>query len=189
MPSKKASPASTHPCSSTDVDLASGLRTVIRRIDRLLARHAGGSASTGAQFSVLAVVARSGPLRLSELVHREGMHPTMLSRTLSGLERDSVIVREVHPEDGRAVVVRVTKEGADLCGRIKHRQAALVASWTETLDESETKRLRDVIPLLEELVDHLLAAVSRITDDLPTGTALRREPRCGSACVLSPRGC
>ena len=69
------------------------LRIALGRIARPLDRQSRGGELTRTQPSVLATVARLGPLRLSELAEIEGVNPTMLSRMVGKLEEAGLLHR------------------------------------------------------------------------------------------------
>jgi len=72
-----------------------------------------------ARFEVLRLLAfsRSGSLPLSSVVARLQVHPTTVTSTAERLVRDGLIVREPHPHDGRAAMLRLTDAGRDLVNR------------------------------------------------------------------------
>ena len=147
----------------TDVpDAASRLRTAITRSDRLLAREVTGSGLTRTQFSVLSAVARAGQLRLADLVEREGLNPTMLSRVVGALETDGRLRRTPAPHDGRAVVLEVTPEGRELYDRLQQDRTARVRDYLDALPPAQRRRLVDALPVLEGLAEHLLETGSLV---------------------------
>jgi DNA-binding MarR family transcriptional regulator len=71
--------------------------------------------STG-PFPVLLELWREDGLTQSELVARLAVEQATMANTLTRMERDGLIVRRSHPEDGRAQVVRLTARGRALEG-------------------------------------------------------------------------
>jgi DNA-binding MarR family transcriptional regulator len=147
-------PASKHFDDQPD-GVAGRLRIAVARIDRLLARQVLGSDLTRSQFSVLGAVVRQGQQRLADLVDREGMNPTMLSRVVGALERSGWVERLADPEDRRAVVVRATPEGTAYHQRLQRERSALLADYLRGQDDAALERIVAALPLLEELADHL----------------------------------
>lgn len=145
------------PADATADDTATRLRSAITRSDRLLARQVTGSGLTRTQFSVLGAVALAGQLRLAELVEREGLNPTMLSRIVGHLETDGLLRRTPAPGDGRAVVLEVTGTGRELYEQLQHDRTALVRDYLDRLTPAQRRRLVDALPVLEGLTEHLLA--------------------------------
>lgn len=141
------------------MDDANRLRTAVGRADRLLARQVAGSGLTRTQFSVLGAVARAGQLRLAELVEREGLNPTMLSRIVGALESRGLLGRTPAPDDGRAVVLEVTADGRELYEQLQHDRTARVRDYLDGLPPAQRRRLVEALPVLEGLCEHLLAGV------------------------------
>ena len=143
--------ATAHPPAET----AARLRTAVARIDRLLSRQVLGSSLTRTQFSVLGVLARTGEQRLADLLDREGLNPSMLSRVVGALERDGWVDRSPDPADRRAAVVAITPAGASLHQRLQRERSALVEDWLAGLDGAAERRLVAALPLLEGLAEEL----------------------------------
>ena len=151
-------PASKLPSADPSVvagDVAARLRAAVARIDRLSSREVLGSALTRTQFSVLGALARRGEQRLSDLVEREGLNPTMLSRVVGALERNGWAVRSQHPDDGRAVLVEVTHAGRELYQRLQRERSALIEEHLRSLTGEQARALVAALPLLEGLADHM----------------------------------
>ena len=139
-------------------DVATRLRAAVARVDRLLAREVLGSALTRTQFSVLGSLARRGEQRLSDLVEREGLNPTMLSRVVGALEKNGWATRSQHPDDGRAVLVAVTPAGREVYERLQRERSALIDDYLGGLSAEQSRALAAALPVLEGLADHLLTA-------------------------------
>ena len=110
------------------------------------------------QYSVLAAVVRRGPLRLADLVDRERLHPTMLSRIVGALEREGLLRRVPDPQDGRAVVLEATPDGGDRFRALHLERTRRVDDYLDGLSDLELRQLQQALPVLEGLAEHLLAA-------------------------------
>ena len=71
--------------------------------------------STG-PFPVLLELWREDGLTQSALVERLAVEQATIANTLARMERDGLVVRRPHPEDGRAQIVRLTAKGRALEG-------------------------------------------------------------------------
>ena len=140
---------------STTSETVPRLRAAVARIDRLLAREVLGGVLTRTQFSVLGALARQGQQRLSALVDREGLNPTMLSRVVGALEKSGWVERSPDPADGRAVVVGITPAGTQLYEQLQRDRSALIQEYLDGLDPGDADRLAAALPLLEGLAEHL----------------------------------
>ncbi len=134
---------------------AARLRAAVARIDRLLARDVLGSGLTRTQFSVLGAVVRRGSQRLGDLADREGVNPTMLSRVVAGLERSGLVRRATDPDDGRAVLVEPTEDGAQLYARLQGERSAHIEDHLAGLDAAQRAALDAALPVLEGLAEAL----------------------------------
>ena len=70
----------------------------------------GATMSTG--LALLSIDAEEG-VPSTSLGPRMGMESTSLSRTLKTMKNQGLIRREPNPEDGRGVLIRLTKEGLE----------------------------------------------------------------------------
>jgi DNA-binding MarR family transcriptional regulator len=136
-------------------DPATRLRAVIGRLSRRLRSTVAGSQLTPSQISVLFTIARSGPLGLTELSEIEGINPTMLSRITAQLCQSELIIREAHPEDRRAAVVRATATGQRLRKRIHRERTQALQEHVEKLTDEQRELLWSALPALEALAEQL----------------------------------
>ena len=131
------------------------LRVALGRISRLLDRQSRGQELTRTQSSVLATVARRGPLRLSELAESEGVNPTMLSRIVAKLEQAGLLLRSPDPDDGRAARVELTSKGLELNQRQRAERTQLLTARLTALPGVRAAELLAALPALEALADEL----------------------------------
>ncbi len=107
---------------------------------------------TTSQLSALGVIARSGPIRISDLAEAEHMNPTMLSRVVGALVDAGLVRRRVAPDDRRAGLVEVTATGRRTHERLRAERGRILASGLETLDPAHRTAIEDALPALEALV-------------------------------------
>jgi DNA-binding MarR family transcriptional regulator len=138
-----------------DAEDVARLRVALGRISRLLDRQSRGQELTRTQASVLATVARRGPLRLSELAECEGVNPTMLSRIVAKLEQAGLLLRSPDPDDGRAARVELTAEGIELNQRQRAERTELLTARLAALPGARAAELLAALPALEALADEL----------------------------------
>ncbi len=138
------------------------LRSAVVRISRLLDRQAGDHGITKTQWSILVTVAKRGPVGASELAEREGVNPTMLSRTLTKLEEAGLLRRTSDPDDRRVIRVEATPAGRRLQQEVSAERTKLLADRLRRIEEPELGRLLAALPALEALAADMatdLAAV------------------------------
>ncbi|HEY8454741.1 MAG TPA: MarR family transcriptional regulator [Actinopolymorphaceae bacterium] len=80
----------------------SRLDEILRRYDLTFARY---------EALVLLTFTRTGALPLGKMGERLQIHPTSVTSIVRRLERDGLVRRLPHPEDGRGVLAEVTEEG------------------------------------------------------------------------------
>jgi DNA-binding MarR family transcriptional regulator len=131
------------------------LRVALGRISRFLDRQSRGDALTRTEASVLATVARRGPVRLSELADIEGINPTMLSRIVAKLEDRGLLRRHPDPDDRRASRVEVTATGGAEQQRLRTERTELLTARLAAMPEPRAAELLAALPALESLADQL----------------------------------
>jgi DNA-binding MarR family transcriptional regulator len=142
---------------ATELDAPARLRAVVGALSRRLNAAVRGSGLTPSQLSALGVVARSGPMRLTELAETEHMNPTMLSRVVGALVDAGLVRRTVDPEDRRAGLVEVTAGGRRTHDRLRAERGRILADGLAALDPADRATVEAALPALEALV----AAVRR----------------------------
>jgi DNA-binding MarR family transcriptional regulator len=142
----------THSSTSVDLDAAVRLRAVVGKLSKRLSAAARGSGLTQTQLSALGVIARSGPIRMSELAEIENVNPTMLSRVVAHLDEAGLVRRRTDVEDRRAALVEVTAPGRRTHDRLRADRGRLLAEGLARLGSEDRDRLEAALPALEALV-------------------------------------
>lgn len=137
-----------------DHELASSLRLAVARLGRRLRRHAVGGL-TPSQYSVLASLARVGPVRASELAKVEGMSPPTLSRVLARLDELELLAREVDPADGRASLLAASTGGLEVLDATREERTALLADSLAALDDGQRRTIAGALPAFDALIEHM----------------------------------
>ncbi|UGT43762.1 MarR family transcriptional regulator [Nocardia yamanashiensis] len=132
---------------------AADLYHAIGRTIRLL-RHSGdlGALSPGSA-SALATLARSGPMRLSDLAQVERVSAPTMSRMITGLEKAGYVSRDADPEDGRAQLLSVTGSAHDLVSGLTSARIQRFAVAMERLDPEQRAALRSALLTLIDALD------------------------------------
>ena len=66
------------------------------------------------QLSALATLAKEGPMTPGALAIRERVRPPSMTRVIASLAELGFVDRCAHPDDGRQVLVSVSRSGTDL---------------------------------------------------------------------------
>ena len=122
-----------------EVELAARLRLVVGRLSRRI-RIDGRESLPPLQLSALVTVEEREPLRLSELARREGVSVPTMSRVLTALDEQGLVVRMPDPQDARGVLVRLSEAGEQRLAQVRSHRTALVARRLERLDARSGRR-------------------------------------------------
>lgn len=98
-----------------------------------------------ARFELLRLLAftREGRMPLASVITRLQVHPTSVTNTVDRLARAGLVVREQHPDDGRAAMLVLTPEGRHL---VDDATEALNAVFADPgLEPDDTATLIDVL--------------------------------------------
>lgn len=99
------------------------LRQAARHVTQLYDRHLAPEGLRATQYSILAKLARLGPLSINALAAQMVMDRTTMGRAIRPLERDALV--EVEPgRDARTRLVRLTPAG-------QKRAASAAVRWRE----------------------------------------------------------
>jgi DNA-binding MarR family transcriptional regulator len=140
--------AMTLPAATTD---AERLTLVVGRLNRRLQAATGGLSH--GLLSALAVVAKHGPVRLSDLAQLENVSAPSMTRTIAELETRGYVLRRSDPLDGRAALIEVAEAGAAAVRAARHARARVITELLEDLDADERSTLHAALPVLERLTD------------------------------------
>jgi DNA-binding MarR family transcriptional regulator len=104
------------------------------------------------QLSALVTVEQHGPLRLSELARREAVTAPTMSRVLSALDEQGLVIRTPDPSDARGVQIVLSDDGAQRLTEVRSHRTALVARRLARLGDEERQQIIAALPALEALL-------------------------------------
>ena len=107
---------------------------------------------TLAEFRALVVLHRTGPLPVTLLAERVGVHQSTATRIAARLGRRELVASEKSPEDRRLTVVRLTPAGRSLVEGVIARRRADIAEVVRRLPKS---RVAQVSTALQAFADAL----------------------------------
>jgi DNA-binding MarR family transcriptional regulator len=134
----------------TATEMAGRLRLSATRLARRLRQEADTGLSPS-QLSALSTIVKHGPLTLRALADREQVAPPTITRVVTRLEEQGLVVRESVPGDRRVVQVRVTEDGATLLDASRTRKTEWLAARLELLGASERARLEAALDVLDAI--------------------------------------
>ena len=144
-------PAAEH---AAVVDQANRLYLALARTGRSLRTTSEAPIGPGA-FSTLWTITGSGPTRLSDLAHAEGVTRPTMTRIVDALEQRGYVTRRPDPDDGRAQLVVATRRGRALISQGRAIRVKALASRIETLPPEQASLIDSTITLLESLAQPL----------------------------------
>ena len=109
----------------------------------------GASMSTG--LALLSIDTEEG-VPSTSLGPRMGMESTSLSRTLKTMENQGLIRREPNPDDGRGVLIKLTKEGLEKRSLSKEVVIQFNQSIEDAVSEKDLESFYKVIELILQKV-------------------------------------
>jgi DNA-binding MarR family transcriptional regulator len=146
----RTSPSSV-PASVATPEIAARLRLSATRLARRLRQESGAGLSPSQQ-SALAVIANYGPLTLGALAEHERVAPPSITKVVTKLESDGLVIRTPDPGDRRVCRVAMSPQGATLLEESRRRKTAWLAARISELDPDRRRRLADALDVLDELI-------------------------------------
>jgi DNA-binding MarR family transcriptional regulator len=141
---------STLPEKPDTAELAGRLRLAVTRLARQM-RQQTDTGLSPTMLATLATVESAGPLTLGDLAVREQVAPPTITRAVTGLEADGLVVRRVDSEDRRVVNVEVTPAGRRLLEQARTRKNAWLARRLRGFAAQDVQRLAEAVDALERL--------------------------------------
>ena len=131
-------------------EIASRLRLSATRLARRLRQESGAGLSPSQQ-SALAVIFNHGPLTLGALAEHERVAPPSITKVVSKLESDGLVIRTPDSVDRRVCRVAISPEGASLLEESRRRKTLWLTARITDLDPERQRRLADALDVLDEL--------------------------------------
>jgi DNA-binding MarR family transcriptional regulator len=139
----------------TDADarLANDLSLAVIRLARQLRFRRPESPVSLSQLSALATLAKEGAMTPGALASRERVRPPSMTRVIAALAELGFVVRTPHPDDGRQVLVSVSRAGVDLIEAERKASQEWLKQRLERLDPGQRKTLLVAADLISAMVD------------------------------------
>lgn len=124
------------------------------RLLRYVRKEDVASGITGAQLSVLSVLAYGGPQTLGALAQAEQVKPPTMSQLVSALEELQLVTRK--PLDRRSVEIALTRKGRQLLEAGRRRRLARLTKALDGLPAEQIDRLAQAAGLIVAITDSTL---------------------------------
>ncbi|WP_158879564.1 MarR family winged helix-turn-helix transcriptional regulator [Amycolatopsis anabasis] len=134
-------------------ELAHELRPLVFRLYYVVRRQTPQHQLTLTQGSVLSELIARGPRRMTALAELEGVRLPSMTDVVGRLERLGLVSRARDPEDGRAVLVRVTAEGERYYDEIVVAREEFLRERLAALDPGERVAIDAALPALRRLLE------------------------------------
>lgn len=131
-------------------DLAARLGIAVTRLARLL-RHQDEGELTPTQRSALVTVSREGPITLGALAAREHVAPPTVTKVVTQLEEQGLLVRLEDGADRRICRVAVSDAGEARLAADRRRREAWLQQRLQDLDPLDREQLVAAVDVLERM--------------------------------------
>lgn len=102
-----------------------------------------------AEAHVLSHLSSRGPCSIAEVHHSFGHRRSTLTSILNRLEDRGLIDREIHPDDRRSVLLRLTRDGKPLAASARRTLERLEAAALSGLSEQQVASFVAVIEAIQ----------------------------------------
>ncbi|MBN9101870.1 MULTISPECIES: MarR family transcriptional regulator [unclassified Pseudonocardia] len=130
------------------LEVAEGVDQLVVLLTRLSPRN--GLSLVAA--STLSVLARSGPMRLTDLADAAAVTQPSMTGLIGRLVAQGLVERTPDDQDRRSVKIAVTEAGRDLLAQRRARRAETLAGLIDTLDADDRAALAAAVPAITTLV-------------------------------------
>lgn len=131
-------------------EIADHLHSAAIHLLRSLRKQDEATGVTAPRLSALSVLVFGGPLTLGELAAAEQVRPPTMSRLVSSLEAEGLVLREGDAADRRVVRVRATPAGVRVLQEGRGRRVTSLAQRLRALDPRELRVLEQAVGILED---------------------------------------
>jgi DNA-binding MarR family transcriptional regulator len=129
------------------------LRILIRAAQRHSAWIAKQCGVSGAKLWILQELQDAPGMRVGDVAEKLAIHQTTATNLLDALEKDGYITKARHPEDQRAVVLKLSKQGRELLKRAPKPTRALLPEALSRLDVDSLSQLNIGLQALLEAIE------------------------------------
>lgn len=119
---------------------------------RKLRREDESGALNAPRLSALSVIVFAGPITLGGLAAAEQVRPPTMTRIVSALEQQGLVVRKQNTEDGRSVHISATAAGKRLLLEGRRRRIRALVRQIDALAGAEQSLLSEAAHVLAKVV-------------------------------------
>jgi DNA-binding MarR family transcriptional regulator len=132
------------------VQLADQVHRLTRRLRRAQAERLAPLGLTPAQERALRLITRGDePPRMTELAERLGIVPRSLTTVVDALEEAGLVRREIDPRNRRAILLRLTDQGAAVRDGLREARRRAAEDLFAPLTAEDRKTLAGLLARLD----------------------------------------
>jgi DNA-binding MarR family transcriptional regulator len=124
---------------------------VVAQLVRLLRQTDTSDGLSPVATAVLNRLSRTGAERLTDLARSQRASQPGMTQLVGRLQRDGLVRRVPHPEDGRGVLVEATDLGREVLGRVEAEYSAALDALLDRLDPADREAIGAGLPALTRL--------------------------------------
>jgi DNA-binding MarR family transcriptional regulator len=129
------------------------IRLLVRNLDILEKSDSNCCGVTLSQCHAIVEVGRAEEVSLNDLAELLTLDKSTMSRTINNLVEEGLIVRELHPEDRRYIIIKLTEEGINVFNNIEEGMDQYYKSVFTSIPECSREQVLDSLKLLIEAVN------------------------------------
>lgn len=134
-------------------DLAPLMADFGKAYTRKIYEEMGRAGTTPARARLMMTLQCQGSCKMSDLSGYLAVTPRSVTKLVDGLEAEGLLVREPHPHDRRATIIRLTAEGMLVCKSSALANHAAVTSIYEQLSETDRQHLARILKKLTAAIN------------------------------------
>ncbi len=145
-------------------DLAPLMAEFGKAYSRKIYSEMGRAGTTPARARLLMTLQCSGTCKMADMSGYLSVTPRSVTKLVDGLEAEGLLVREPHPSDRRATLIRLTTKGMQVCKESMLANHATVTEIYEHLSAADRQHLARILKKLTAAINETQATVDSPVD-------------------------
>ncbi|MDD7585398.1 MAG: MarR family winged helix-turn-helix transcriptional regulator [Corynebacterium glucuronolyticum] len=108
---------------------------------------------TGPQLTILSILDKEGPSRVSDIAQKEGIQMPTASNAIHNLEKRGMVKRERDPFDRRGILVSITNFGHTTVLEVGKQRTEHLADMFSVLNQDELEMCYKLAPVIKKLAN------------------------------------
>ena len=133
--------------------LIAHLHKATHQVGLYIDRELSEIAISQAEAHVLSHLSEGGPCSIADVHHSFGHRRSTLTSILNRLEDRGLIAREIHPDDRRSYLLRLTRDGRPVASKARRILEQLEAAALSRVSESQVASFTAVIEAIQETAE------------------------------------